>query len=97
MHLQSLSGVLVQPLRVSHFKNDIGNFFAELASQLLPGRLRIFDCVVQKRCRQHDHVVNITLGPQDGGKCDRVVDVGRSLGILATLITMLPSREFQRS
>ena len=87
-----LRSVFSSVLVVGHFEHDGGDDLAECDAKLGGGRVRVLDRVVQERSAEDVDIVD-TLALEQARERDRVVDVGRGLGILAALIAVLVGRE----
>jgi hypothetical protein len=87
---------LGQALVVGHLLDHGGDARAELGAQLVGSGGGVLDGVVQQRRGQHLGVGHAALARQHLGQRDRVVDVGRGLGVLAPLVAVLVRGERQR-
>jgi hypothetical protein len=92
LYLPALALGLLEVLVVGHFQHDRRDDFAEEHAQLVGSRVRVLDGVVQQRCAQHRDVID-AFALEQAREGDRMVDVGRSRGVLAALVAMLFGRE----
>ncbi len=96
LDLQALACRLVQLLVVAYLLDDRRDLRAEEIPYFPGGCLRVLDGVVQERRADHDRIVDSSLAPEHVGQRDRMIDVGRSLEILASLVAVLLRGELQR-
>ena len=93
LNLALLAVMLVQRFVVGHVQHSRSDLRAENRGQLLRRRIGVFDGVVKDRCAEDHHIGDATLVRQHVGQRDRMVDIRRRIGILATLGAVLVSGE----
>ena len=96
LDLQALALGLGQALVVGDLGDDARDARAEGVDQLLVAGGGVLDRVVQQRRAQHLEVGDAALVHQHVGERDRMVDVGRGVGVLAALVAVLVGGEGQR-
>ncbi len=90
--LQPLAFRLLEILVVRDFEHDGGDDLPEAHAEFVGGGVGVLDRVVQQRRAENGDVVD-PLALQHAGQRDRMIDVGRGLGILAPLVAVLVRRE----
>jgi len=79
----------LQGLIISHLAYQMGHLCPEMLFELLNSGLCVLDCIVQGSSDQRSLIRYVTLGRQDSGDSNRMIDVWGCFSVLTTLVPML--------
>lgn len=88
-NMHALAVDLRHGLVVSHFLNQRRRVVAKLAAQFIRGRVGVFYRVMKQCGAQRCRISHAAFFGQYASQCQRMIDVGRRLGVLAPLIASL--------
>lgn len=88
LDLQALTFRLGQRLVIGDFAHEFCDCRAEYVTKLIHRGGGVFDRVVQERSGEYLHILNPAFIGEHVRQGNRMVDVGRSFGILAALRAM---------
>jgi hypothetical protein len=96
LDLELLPNAFLLSLVVGHFLDDLANGSAEALLQLWARGFGVFDRVVQHGRHERVDVGDAADVGEQMRDADRMVDIGRRVGVLASLLLMLEGREPHR-
>ncbi len=95
LDLEALSGCFGQALVIRYLQHQHADFGTEMIPQLFRGGFCIFNRIVKNGRYQCCEVCHAALCGQQRGDLYRMIDVWRSIDVLAPLGTVLMSRELE--
>ena len=94
--LPPLALQFVQRLVIRHLKHDRCNFLAELVLEFAECCFCVFEGVVKDGCDQYLCITDACLVSQDVSECYWVIDIGRFIDVLSSLVSVFVGRECNR-